>query len=59
MVAKSGAAFQTMSNFTDVGIADVKTAACSALLAKRLETKMRSKKVGRPAAAADAAAARL
>lgn len=45
MVAEAGAQLVGMSNFTDVGVVDVKTTACDMLLHKRVETKMRGKKV--------------
>ena len=35
-----------MSNFTEEGIADVKTLACDALLTRRVEEKMRGRKAG-------------
>ena len=35
-----------MSNFTDEGVMNVKAAGCDALLAKRVEAKMKGKKVG-------------
>lgn len=46
MVSKAGALFATMSNFTEEGVTAVRTRACDALLARRVETKMRAKKVG-------------
>jgi nucleolar GTP-binding protein len=44
-VTKAGALFQTMSNFTEAGIAAVKSTACDALLAKRIEVKLKAHKV--------------
>jgi nucleolar GTP-binding protein len=35
-----------MSNFTDVGIADVRTLACDALLSQRVEEKLKTRRVG-------------
>jgi nucleolar GTP-binding protein len=45
IVKKSGASFKTMSNISEEGIAEVKSAACEALLVKRVEMKMRGDKV--------------
>jgi len=45
-VASSKATFCTMSNFTEEGIVGVKTGACEALLVKRVDEKMRGKRVG-------------
>jgi nucleolar GTP-binding protein len=41
-VTKAGATFRTMSNFTEEGIAEVKKTACSILLARRIEAKMKT-----------------
>ena len=45
-VASSGSKFVKMSNFTEVGIADVKTTACDELLTRRVDEKMKSRKAG-------------
>jgi hypothetical protein len=43
-VTRSGAAFATMSNMTEEGVVNVRTAACDALLARRMELKMKNNK---------------
>lgn len=45
-VSKSGATFMTMSNFIDETVAAVKSKSCDILLAKRVELRMKSNKVG-------------
>ena len=45
-VKAAGAAFCAMSNFTEEGIAEVKTRACEELLVRRVEEKMKGRKAG-------------
>ena len=44
MVAAAGATFKTMSNFTDLGVSEVKQAGCETLLERRIEAKMKASK---------------
>jgi nucleolar GTP-binding protein len=44
IVVKTGATFKTMSNFTDEGIAAVKSEGCEVLLSRRVETKLKASK---------------